>query len=83
MILIGDGSLDAFFSWLWERPKVFWTSHVSGYLMETIIDNKVFKEAVNNVKNGQKLPKRAKTAKRLIFKGDSSLDTLIRVYGRD
>ena len=28
------------FSRLWERLKLFWTSHTAGYLMEPIRDNK-------------------------------------------
>ena len=37
VILKGKGSLGAFFSlWLRERLEVFWTSYMSGYLMEPI-----------------------------------------------
>ena len=49
---------------------------MSGYLMDLmkpIRDNKDFKGAVRNVKNGLK---RAKKVKSVIFKGDGSLDTL-------
>ena len=49
---------------------------MSGYLMDMmkpIRDNEDFKGAVRNVKNNQK---RAKKVKRVIFKGDDSLDTL-------
>ena len=66
----GDGSRDTLFSRSCETFKVFWTTHFSGYLMEPIRDNDDFKEAVRNVKNGQKQPK---TAKSMIFKVDSSL----------
>ena len=49
---------------------------MSGYLMDMmkpIRDNEDFKGAVRNVKNNQK---RAIKVKRVIFKGDGSLDTL-------
>ena len=49
---------------------------MSGYLMDMmkpIRDNEDFKGAVRNVKNNQK---RAIKVKRVIFKGDCSLDTL-------
>ena len=46
-------------------------------LMKPIRDNKDFKEAVRNVKNG---PKRAKKVKRVILKGDGSLDTLFPLF---
>ena len=56
---------------------MFWTSNISGYLMEPIKDNEDFKEAVRKVRSYPKQPKkRQKTAKRMIFKGDSSLDAL-------
>ena len=48
---------------------------MSGYLMnlmKPITDNKDFKGAIRNAKNNQK---RAKKVKRVIFKGDGSLDT--------
>ena len=54
MIVKGDSSLDALFSRLWERLKLFWTSHMSGYLEEPIRDNEDFKEGVRNVKNSIK-----------------------------
>ena len=50
---------------------------MSGYLMDLmkpIRDNEDFKGAVRNVKNNQK---RAKQVKRVIFKGDGSLDILL------
>ena len=53
----------------------FWIPHMSGYLMnlmKPITDNKDFKGAIRNVKNNQK---RSKKVKRVIFIGDSSLDT--------
>ena len=57
---------------------------MSGYLMnlmKPITDNKDFKGAIRNVKNNQK---RAKKVKRVIFKGDGSLDTLFFIgFGRD
>ena len=46
---------------------------MSGYLMKPIRDKEDFKGAVRNVKNGQK---RAKMAKREVFKGVGSIDTL-------
>ena len=49
---------------------------MSGYLMDlmkTIRDHEDFKGAVRNVKNNEK---RAIKVKRVIFKGDGSLDTL-------
>ena len=49
-------------------------------LMKPIRDNEDFKGAVRNVKNNQK---RAKKIKRVIFKGDGSLDTLFNGFGRD
>ena len=39
VIFRGDGSLDSLFTRLWERLKLLWTSHMSGYLMEPIRDN--------------------------------------------
>ena len=56
---------------------------MSGYLMDLmkpIRHNEDFKGAVRNVKNNQK---RAKKIKRVIFKGDGSLDTLFNGFGRD
>ena len=52
---------------------------MSGYLMDMmkpIRDNEDFKGAVRNVKNNQK---RAIKVKRVIFKGDGSLDTLFSI----
>ena len=57
VIFKGDCSLDAIFSRLWERLKLFWTSHVSWYLLEPIKDIDGFKGAVRNINNGQKGPK--------------------------
>ena len=54
VIFKGDNSLDALCPRLWERLKVFWTSHMSGYLMEPIRFNEDFKEVVRNIKNTQK-----------------------------
>ena len=51
---------------------MLWTSHMSGYLMEPIRDNKDFKGDVRHVKNGQK----GQTGKKVIFKGNGSLHTL-------
>ena len=57
---------------------------MSGYLMDLmkpIRDNEDFKGAVRNVKNDQK---RAKKVKRVIFKGDGSLDTFFFIgFGKD
>ena len=77
VIFKGDGSLDALFSRFLERLNVFWIPHMSGYLMDLIKlirDDEDFKGALRNVKNG---PKRANKVKRVIFKGDGSLDTLL------
>ena len=57
VIFKGDDSLDTLFSWLWERLKLFWTPHMSGYPMELIRDNEDFKGPVRNIKNGRKRPK--------------------------
>ena len=59
---------------LWERLKLFWTSHMSGYHMEPIRDNKDFKGAVRNVNNGPK----GLNGKKGFFKGDGSLDKLFQ-----
>ena len=45
-----DGSLDMLFLRQGETYKVFYTSYMSGYLMEHLRDNDYFKEAVGNVK---------------------------------
>ena len=37
----GDGSLDANFSVFLEIINLFWTSHMSGYLIEPIRNNKM------------------------------------------
>ena len=52
----GHGSLDTLFSRLWERLKMCWTYHMSGYFMEAIRDNEDFKGAVRSVNNGLKGP---------------------------
>ena len=75
MIFKGDGSLDALFSRLSERLNLFWTSHMSGYLLKPIRDNKEFKGAGRKIKKGQNGKK-----------GDSqriqqSLHTFFRVMG--
>ena len=57
VIFKGDGSLDSLFSRLCERLKLFWTFHMSGYLMEPFRDIEDIKGAVRNVKNSQKGPK--------------------------
>jgi hypothetical protein len=50
-----------------------------GLLMEQIRDSEDFKETVIKVKSGQK---RAKKVKRVILKGDGSLDTRVfKVFG--
>ena len=69
MFFKGEGSRDALFSRLWERLKLFRTSQMSGYHIEPIGDNQVFKGAVRNIENGKK-------GKMGIFKGDNSLDAL-------
>ena len=53
VIFKGDGSLDLLFSRLSERLRLFWTSHMSGYLMEPIRDDEDFKEAARNVKTAK------------------------------
>ena len=58
VIFKGDGNLDALFSRLWERLKLFWTSHMSGYLMEPIRDNEDFPGLVRNIHKGLKQPNR-------------------------
>ena len=57
VIFKGDGSLDSLLSRLLERHKLFWTSHMSGYLIEPNRDNENFKGAVRNVRNCQIGPK--------------------------
>ena len=49
VIFKSDISLDALFSRFWERLKVFWTSHMSRYLIEQFRDNVDFNGAVRNV----------------------------------
>ena len=49
---------------------------MSGYLIEPIRDNEDFKEDVRKVKSNRNGQKQTKTAKRMIVKGDSSLDAL-------
>ena len=56
MTFKGNGSLDALFSRLSERLKLFWTSQISGYLMEPIGDIEDFTGAVRNIKKGIKGP---------------------------
>ena len=56
---------------------------MSGYLMDLmkpIRDNEDLKGAVKNVKNNQK---RVKEVKRVIFKGNGSLDTIFNGFGRE
>ena len=74
MISQGYGVLDKK-KRLWDSLKVFLTSHMPEYLLELIRDNKDFRGAVV-IKNSQK---HAKLAKRVIFKGNSSLGTLFLV----
>ena len=68
-----DGSLDTPFSRLWQRLKLFQASHMHRQLMEQIRDSENFKETIIIVKSRQK---KAQQLKRVIFKGDGSLDAL-------
>ena len=52
MILKEDRSLNALFSRLWEKFKVFWTPMESGYLMEPIGVSDDLRRGVRNVQNG-------------------------------
>ena len=53
--LKGEGSLDAYFSRLWEKFKVFSTPKKSGYLMEQIGVNDDVRRGIRNVQIGQKV----------------------------
>ena len=46
VIFKGNGLLDAFSVKILERFILVWTSHMSGYLLESIRDNENFKGAV-------------------------------------
>ena len=50
--------------------------------MKSIRDNEDFKEDVRKVKSNQNGQKQMKTAKRMIVKGDNSLDSLFQGYWR-
>ena len=54
VILKGDRSLDALFSRLYEKFKVFRTPKESGYRMEPIGVNDDLRRGIQNVQNGQK-----------------------------
>ena len=54
MIFKGDGSLDSLFSRLFERLKLFWTSYMSGYLMEPFRDIEDIKELSGTSKTAKK-----------------------------
>ena len=54
VIFKGDGSLDAFFSRLWEKFNVFCTPKESGYLMEPIEVKDDLRRGVMNDQNCQK-----------------------------
>ena len=53
-VLKGDRSLDALFSRLRDKFKVFWTPKESGYLMEPIGIKNYLRRGVKNIQNGQK-----------------------------
>ena len=63
-----------------------------GYIMALIRDNKDFKEAIRNINYGQKEPKwqtgsfqvrrQSQRAKRMIFKGDQSFNTVFGLWER-
>ena len=74
VIFKGDTSLDAPFSRLYQRLKAFLAPHIPEYLMEPTREKYDPKRLVRNVKIGQKL---TKIPKRVIFKGDGSLDAII------
>ena len=48
-------SLDALFYRLIKRLVLFWHPHMSGYLMEPIINHEDFQGVVRNVQKGKKL----------------------------
>ena len=77
VIFKGDTSLDAPFSRLYQRLKAFLAPHIPEYLirlMEPTREKYDLKRLVRNVKIGQKL---TKIPKRVIFKGNGSLDAII------
>ena len=56
-----------------------WTSHMSGYLVEPIINNEDFKGSFRNVNNCKKYQHGKKGA----FKGDGSREALFQGYVRN
>ena len=58
VIFKGDSTLDVFFSKIKERVKLFWTSYVSGNVIEPNRNNEDFKGSVRNLKKGKKAKKK-------------------------